>query len=204
METLLSKLFDLNKIPTKIIFLLAIVSGLLMFLPDTILSQLYITEFKKDYGKYFGIIFIISISFLFINLLIWIFKKINVYVFRKKISKKLMKNLNELTFAEQSVIREFFIKNEPAIKLPYDNPIVKNLINKGIVVRISDIGEQNVFAGMLFPFKLNDKLKDKITDEILGLDTSKTDEENLDFAFANRPNWAKELDRIDEILKFRY
>ena len=204
METLLSKLFDLNKIPTKIIFLLAIVSGLLMFLPETVLNQLSITEFKNEYGKYFGIIFIISIAFLLINLLIWLFKKVNYYLYRNNISKKLIKNLKELSSAEQSVLREFFIKNEPAIKLPYDNPIVKNLIDKGIVVRISNIGEQNVFVGMLFPFKLNDIIKSKITEELLGIDISKTNEEIQNFIYLNRPNWTKKLERIDDMLNFRY
>ncbi|VDH16151.1 Uncharacterised protein [Algoriella xinjiangensis] len=204
METLLAKFFDLNKIPTKIIFLLALVTGLVMFLPDKILNVLYITEFKLEYGKYFGIIFIVSISFLIINILLWLIKKIRIIFLRRKLLKILMKNLKELSSSEQSVIREFYIQDKPALELPYDNPIVRNLINKKIIIRISEMGHQNIYAGLLFPFKINDLIINKITDKLLGVDINETNENINAFLNNNRPDWINEIDRFDNLFRNRY
>ncbi|WP_312312217.1 super-infection exclusion protein B [Empedobacter brevis] len=204
METLLTKFFDLNKIPTKIIFLLALVTGLVMFLPDNILDVLYITEFKLEYGKYFGIIFIVSISFLTINILLWLIKKIRIIFLKRKHFKILMKNLEELSSSEQSVIREFYILNKPALELPYNDPIVRNLINKKIIIRISETGQVNLNNGILFPFKINDLIVNKITLELLGVDINETNENINAFFNNNRPDWINEINYLDKLFRNRY
>ena len=54
---------NLLKLPPKILAGLAIASGLLLFLPDKIISKLYMDSLKSKYGFLIGVIFIVTILF---------------------------------------------------------------------------------------------------------------------------------------------
>jgi len=199
MEKIIEKIFDLKKIPTKLFVLLAIISGGLLFIPKSLLENLHLNEFESDYGKYFGIIFLISAGIVLLNFSIWLVKTILGHFVKKKYKKFAIKNLEELDPHEKAVIREFFINQKNSLEMPLDNAVVKGLINKRIVIRISTMGQANLFAGMLFPMKLNDNIKDKITDEILGLPKTENEDEIRNFVVENRPKWAKEIDRMNRL-----
>jgi hypothetical protein len=47
---------------------------------------------------------------------------------------------------------------------------------------------------MLFPMKINDKIKNKINENVLGIPNLKNDNELRNFIINSRPNWAKEID----------
>jgi hypothetical protein len=64
-----SDLIDFNKIPIKIFVLFSIVSGILLFSPENYLTILKVNDFEKEYGKYFGIIFIVCISFIILSII---------------------------------------------------------------------------------------------------------------------------------------
>lgn len=198
MENFISKLLDFNKIPTKLLFLLSMVSGCLLFLPSGILESLKLTKFETEYGKYFGIAFLISSGILIMNFLIWAIKKILVYFFSLKYNKNLKKELYNLDEGEQAVLREFLINNKSAVKLPIDDPIVKNLLNKRIIVRISTIGEYAI-GGMLFPIKMNDKIKNEMSEEVIGISKFRNDEEKRNFIFNSRPDWALEMEKFKSL-----
>jgi hypothetical protein len=199
MEKIIEKIFDLKKIPTKLFVLLTIISGGLLFIPKSLLENLHLNEFENDYGKYFGIIFLISAGIVLLNFSIWLVKTILGHFVKKKYKKFAIKNLKELDPHEKAVIREFFINHKNSLEMPLDNAVVKGLINKRIVIRISTMGQANLFAGMLFPMKLNDNIKDKITEEILGLPKTENEDEIRNFVNENRPKWAKEIDRMNRL-----
>lgn len=52
---------DLLKIPPRILGALTIASGLLLFLPDVLLSKLYMIYFRNKYGFALGITFVYDI-----------------------------------------------------------------------------------------------------------------------------------------------
>lgn len=196
-----SKILDFNKIPVKLFVLLSIVSGSLLFFPNTVLENLKLTQFEKDYGKYFGIAFIISTGILLMNFAIWLFKKILFNIFVAKNIKAVVSELNNLDTNEKSVLREFFIRQSNTIDLPLDNATVKGLLNKGLLVRISTMGQLS-FGGMLFPMKINEKVKGKVDDEILGITSFSTDDEKFNFVLNNRPDWVVENERMRNLLRF--
>ncbi|MCP9753251.1 super-infection exclusion protein B [Ferruginibacter sp. HRS2-29] len=67
MEKFLEKLFDIKKIPTKLLFVIWLSSGLILFVPQKFLTKLNLADFLKDYGKYIGIAFLVSSAFLLVN-----------------------------------------------------------------------------------------------------------------------------------------
>lgn len=69
-------LIDFSKIPIKIFLLLGIVSGILLFGGDELLLKLKLTEFEKDYGKFFGITFIVCVAFISLSIIYYILNKI--------------------------------------------------------------------------------------------------------------------------------
>ena len=199
MEKIIEKIFDLKKIPTKLFVLLTIISGSLLFIPKELLVNLHLDKFENEYGKYFGIIFLISAGIVLLNFSIWIVKYILGYFIKKKYKKYAISQLQELDPHEKSVLREFFINQKNSLELPLDNAVVKGLINKRIIVRISNIGQYNLFAGMLFPMQINEKIKDKITEKTLDLPIGKSDNEIRKFVSQNRPKWAIEIDRMKNL-----
>ena len=199
MENFFSKFLDFRKIPNELFILLSIISGVLLFLPAEALKQLNINEFENDYGQYFGIIFLISTGILLIKILKWLITIILKKLVRKKYQKKTLKYLKELDPSEEAVLREFFIANQDAIKMPYDDPTVKNLINKRLIIKISNYGEYGI-GGMLFPMKINENIKDKIDLPTLGLQDFQNDDEMREYVDRERPDWALEIDRF----KFRF
>ena len=55
-----SKLIDWLKLPTKIIAFIALMSGVLLFLPQKVIQKLHLELFISSYGNYFGIVFLIA------------------------------------------------------------------------------------------------------------------------------------------------
>ena len=181
-----SDLIDLDKIPMKIIIFLGIVSGIFVLASDSFLKVLKIAEFQKDYGKFFGPIFIASIAFIGLSVIYYIKDKLENQFNRNKGNKILIEELESLDPSEQSVIREFAIQQKKSVKMPIDNSTVAGLINKGILKRVSNIGD-----GLYFPLTLNKLADRKLKETHLGI-SSGMDEDELGEVISNRPDWAKD------------
>jgi len=178
-----SDLIDFNKVPIKVFILFAIVSGILLFGTDEFLAQLKLDEFEKDYGKFFGIVFIVCISFIALSIIYYFIKKIKSSIFKSKIKKEVIDDIKRLDPSEQSVLREFFIMRRSTISMPMDHPIVSGLMEKYILVRKSNIG-----TGMYFPMALSDIAKKNLTEFHLGLRKGMSQSEKQNLA-NNRPKW---------------
>ena len=181
-----SDLIDLNKIPMKIIIFLGIVSGIFVIASDSFFKVLKMTEFQKDYGKFFGPIFIASIAFIGLSIIYYIKDKLENQFNRNKGNKIIIEELESLDPSEQSVIREFSIQQKKSVKMPIDNSTVAGLINKGILKRVSNIGD-----GLYFPLALNKLVNKKLKETHLGV-SSGMDEDEIGRIISNRPDWAKD------------
>lgn len=187
MDFSFSDLLDFSKIPIKIFLLFAIVSGLLLFGSDEFLMQLKLTEFEKDYGKFFGIIFILCISFIALSIIYYFINKIKFQFKKRDFYKDIKEEVEYLDAYEQSVLREFAVMQRKTISMPMDNPIVSGLLKKGIIKRVSNIGD-----GMFFAMTIS-KSADKFLKEThLGLDKTMS-EDDLREVISNRPEWSKDL-----------
>jgi len=179
-----SDLIDLDKIPMKIIILLGIVSGIFVFASDSFLKTLKMTEFQEDYGKFFGPAFIVSIAFIGLSIIYYFKNKIENGLNKSKRQKFIIEELESLDPYEQSVIREFGIQQKKSVKMPIDNSTIAGLINKGILKRVSNIGD-----GLYFPLTLS-KLADRnMKENHLGLSKSMSDDELSEISSV-RPDWA--------------
>ena len=106
----LDNILILLKLPLKIIVLLAIILGLLLFLPKNLQEILKLDLFINEYGKYIGIAFLFSIGYLVFVFSHWIMEKIFSSYKNKENIKKLESEILNLSQPSIFLLREFFFR----------------------------------------------------------------------------------------------
>lgn len=64
---------NLLKLPAKVMFAIALASGLVLFFPDHVIQKMYMVLFKNKYGFTIGIVFYISLSITVVSFLAFIY-----------------------------------------------------------------------------------------------------------------------------------
>lgn len=184
----ISKLIDINKIPIKIVVLIWIISWLLLYLPPDFINGLNLTEFKSDYGKYFGIAFLTSSAFLLIMFVAWIINKISNQIRQGKYKTIIREAIDQLDMHEKSVLREFFIQGKHTLKMPIDDPTVSGLLSKRVLYQVSQLGEMGI-VGMLFNCSITDIARKLLSPQILELPITEPSEAEINKIRDARPRW---------------
>ncbi len=189
----ITKLLDVKKIPTNWIFIIWVILLLLLFLPEEFIGKLELTEFKKDYGKFFGIIFLASSGLLIVFCASWIYKKINSRSLKKKYKALIIESVLNLDSHEKAVLREFYIQGKNTIKIPMDNPTVSGLINKRIIYQVGRYGEMSS-VGMLFNYAISETARKQLTLEIVELPSGEPTQQEIERIRNSRPRWMIKLE----------
>ncbi|RAJ76685.1 superinfection exclusion protein B [Chitinophaga dinghuensis] len=195
MDKILEKLFDIQKVPTKIIFVICLCSAVLLFVPSNFLTKLNLSVFLSDYGKYIGITFIITLSLLVISTLNSFFKYIKNLISKRRFKKEILVELVNLNSNEKALIREFFIQDKFAIQIPiYDDTMI-GLLNKGIIYQASNIGPVDL-RGAVFNYSLNALVRRNLSNHLLELPSEPTDAQR-NAIIAARPQWAMDQESMN-------
>lgn len=197
MEKILEKLFDINKIPTKLIFVIWGSVFLILFVPETYLEKLVLKDFLNEYGKYIGISFVISSTFLFLTLFTYSLEKIKQIYQRKRLKSSIIKYINNLDYHEKALLREYSIKGKSTLQFPMDNETVVGVENKRLIYRASDTGLKNIH-GMLFPYTLSSIVEENLTKIMLDIPEFPSDEDKKKIML-QRPQWAIKKDEINRL-----
>ena len=145
------------------------------------------TEFEQDYGKFFGITFIICVAFITLSIIYYIFNRINYSFLTRKRNKYLRDEIKCLDSFEQAAIREFIVQGKKTVSFPMDNPVISGLTNKGILIAVS-----NIANGMHIPMSLT-KFADKhLKNNDLGILKEMNEDELKVFIISNRPEWTRD------------
>jgi hypothetical protein len=202
MEKFLEKLFDIKKIPTKLLFVIWLSSGLILFVPERFLTILNLSDFLKDYGKYIGIAFLISSAFLVVTLINYIGRLITRKRLTKKIKNSILKDIKYLDIHEKALLREFYINCKQTLQMPLDNETVVGLVNKHIIYQASNTGF-TYLHGVYFPYSMTEIASENLIPEILDLPQNPSEEDKRRI-ISQRPNWAKEKSRIEDLFNSRW
>ena len=202
MEKFLEKLFDIKRIPTKLLFVICLSSGLILFVPQQFLTKLNLQDFLKDYGKYIGISFLVSSAFLLVALINFIARQITRSIYRKKVKESILKEIYLLDFHEKALLREFYINGKQTLQLPMDNDTVVGLVNKQIIYQASGTGF-TYLHGIYFTFSMTEIARENLTFQLIDLPENPTESEK-NRIINERPNWAKERSRIDNMFNSRW
>lgn len=197
----ITKIFEALKLPLKYIWLFSIISAFLLFSSKDLLKYFSLLDFRDDFRFYISLTFIVSTSLLIIEGVSFSIKKIRKIFGYKKYREKVIENLSSLDPYEKAVLREFFIQAKNTLKLPYDHPIISNLIKKGLLKIVGNIAE-NSLAGMLIPMEINKEFKDLITSENIDLPIIENDrltKEQEEFLINNRPDFLPEIEHHERL-----
>jgi|GEM_PF-6310526 len=203
-----SKLIEWLKLPTKIIAFIALMAGILLFLPQNVIQKLHLELFISSYGNYFGIVFLIAACYLLFLFTCFSGNKIKSKIDAKMSSKKseaanklleekIKENIEGLSFSERCLIREFCWQQKNVIKVIMENEDVVSLINKNILEYATTFGEKYIF-GTIISVKLNAVADKLLQQEDLKLKKSpaKSDFEQY---MRERPSFIMQIQSIEEL-----
>lgn len=129
---------DFLKLPTKIMFSITIVSGMILFLPDHIVAQIYMLEFRNNYGFAIGLLFLTSFSKIIITLIIGIYKYFNNKYLTRKLKLTRKKILQKLEKYHKAIVYFLYMKDNHTSVLPFHDGAVKYLKQNAFIVETAD------------------------------------------------------------------
>lgn len=158
-------LADFLKLPTKIMFALALASSMVLFLPDNIVVKIYMVDFRNKYGFAIGLLFLTSFSILAVTLIIGIYKYFRHKHFIKKFKASAKERLQKLDSYQKAIIYGLYIEDNHTSKLPIHDGAVKRLKQSMIIIEttnqylVSDLNNA-VFPYMLQPWAIKELQND--------------------------------------------
>lgn len=199
MEKFFERLFDIKRIPAKFLFVVCLSSALILFVPAKFLTKLNLQGFLTDYGKYIGICFIISLCFLIVTFITFLISFFSNRKYVKEVKKNILREITQLDFHEKALLREFFINGKQTLQLPIDNDTVVGLANKKIIYQASNTGF-TYLHGAYFPYSITKFVEKNLTPEMVDL-PKKLTEKNKERILNDRPSWAKEKSRVENLFE---
>lgn len=203
MAELLRSLFNVHKLPFKIVVWVALVSGALLFSPNAFLATVKLESFLEKYGGFVGVTFLASTSLVIINAVSWLGGLISEKARHQTWERNLQDVLTKLDPSEQAVLREFKIQNKHTITLPMDHATIVGLRTKGIVIQQGTIGTQTL-AGILFPYVMAPQAKKRLTNQLMGFprEGDMLTEEEADEISAARPAFVKQIENFEYLMRY--
>lgn len=189
-----AKLLELVKLPTKLMAVLCLVSGILLLLPRTWLQIVHLTQFSSDYGVYIGVAFLVSGTALVVELVVWSSSRLHSAAKGRRLGRMALDELNRLDPKEVAVLREFFLQNQSALSLPVSHPVVASLIDKGILEQVGRLGEHSL-VGPLVSLRISPTVRPHVTLSFVGLHDRTLTPDEIAFVRENRPEFVDELER---------
>ena len=128
-----TKFIEWIKLKPLYLFALAVLSGLLLFLPETILINIGINQITTQYQQWIGILFVFSFIFWGVYIIDEARKIIISWWKNKKIMKQRQKYLKNLTKEEKEILHAYIHKNTKTNYYKLDNGIVSGLVHNEIL-----------------------------------------------------------------------
>lgn len=166
MEKFFEKLFDIKRIPAKLLFVLWLSSGLILFLPERTLRKLNVQQFLTDYGRFVGITFILCSAFLIVVIFTFFSRR---YTRGKALQRRKIQKLRDLGY--WTIMRNpcyAYIIGKSTLEIPMSNEAAISLVNKGIIYQASNTGLVYLH-GPTFAYSIIDFVRENLTHEMIEL-----------------------------------
>lgn len=194
------KIVQFLKAPARIVALFAFVFGLLLFLPESILVTLRLSEFLTIASPYIGIVFVLSVGYLVFTYIPQLYLHFKKRRAEREQKEHLEQAVKELSVPEKNLLREFYLQGNDTIEVPLEQPVVAGLLHKGILVPVSRNANYYVFGTFVF-VSVNSSIRRMITPTLLELPNQnrKPTRKEIDDIKNNRPDFLINLNWINSI-----
>ena len=112
---------------------IALACALLLFMPTKIIAVIQLTAFIDQYVHFVGILFIISSTYLLIDVASSLIKQVRITNLASQQKLEIENRIKTLVTGERAVLREFFLQRKTSLWLPQDESDVKSLMSSGIL-----------------------------------------------------------------------
>lgn len=198
MTDILSKLFDLEKLPSKIVFLFGVATGIVLFSPASWSESLGSGTLLEHYRPYIGLVFISSLSLLVINFFLFVVQKLQRWQRTISFCRNLPKEIAQLDHAEAAVLREFWVQGKSTVNLPIDNPTVAGLIQKQLIQEVGAIGQRSIY-GIIHPMTMNSHLSKLLNKVDVGIPNGDLTHQQIETLRVTRPPFVDSVTRIEDL-----
>lgn len=144
------QVFDWLKLSGKQAFILCVISSIILFSGDELLSILALVEAKKNLQIWIGLVWLISVSVLLAEIIFpaynWVSRKIKLYFNLKKYQRR----LHDLTVEEKELLSEYIDRNTRTTSIKYSNGVAKELESAMIIRRASNMAHYHD----VFPYNI--------------------------------------------------
>ena len=136
------KIIEFLKLTPRYLVALWLPTAVILFAPPQFNQRLGISKFTDDYRFWIGIVFLVT-STLFITHTLtpafaWIREAMRVHI----IAKNMKRYLRGLTEDEKQILRFYIRKETKTNYLRITNGVAQGLVARGIIRRVTDIGDQ--------------------------------------------------------------
>ena len=128
-DNLAEKTFDNFKKITPALLAIALLTGMLLFLPDSILRKMYLDNLPVLWGRIIGIVFLLSVALIGTIGISSAISHITTKIHNKRIRENLKKKLKILSPQQRSIILKALRSKEKAISLDKNSGDTVYLVN---------------------------------------------------------------------------
>lgn len=128
---------NILKLPLKIMVALCISSGLILFLPNSIIEKLYMVSFRDNFGFILGIVFVVSLSIILCTIIVQIAKFIINKIRGKRLTKARNKFMENLDKNEKKLLKLMYKEDDKTLNVPYNSGMITKLTNFGVIAPAS-------------------------------------------------------------------
>ncbi|MDP2560084.1 superinfection exclusion B family protein [Psychrobium sp. 1_MG-2023] len=114
----------------------AISCALILFMPASVVESLKLTNLLNNSAHFVGMFFIISASYLGIDLVMSISKSLREKQKQSQLSEDIQNRVRVLASGERAVLREFYLQRQTSLWLPKNEADVKSLLSSGILIAV--------------------------------------------------------------------
>lgn len=116
-DNIIKKTFDNFKKPTPALIAVSIFTGMILFLPDSILAKMSLANLPDTWKRIIGLIFLLSIALIAIIIVSSMFSSVSEKRGSKRFKENQRKKLLKLSSRQKHILRDLLSSNEKAIRL---------------------------------------------------------------------------------------
>lgn len=158
-------IMDFLKLPTKIMVAIALATGMILFLPDSLISKMYMDEFRNEYGFIIGAVFVVSISILTIGVIISIYNYFYERHKQKRIKENSGKLLASLDDYKKTIVYLLYNEDNHTHELPLNDGAVVFLENMMVIGKATNQYFVDDIINPMFPYLLQPWVIEKLQND---------------------------------------
>ena len=186
------KLSSSKQLSLNLMLWVAIVSGALLFMPESLLLMLNLDASVAANSHFIGLGLIIGVAYLLTQVLNYFLDEAITYLKNKRIIEVIEEKVRLLDPAERALLREFFLQGETILTLPQEEPAVKSLLATNI---IENLGNQKHYAiqGATADYKISMRARVYLNRQVLRLPTGEPSQEEMTNLIKARPHFVNNI-----------